>query len=67
MDTVERFRGNELKTQLFLRAVAGGVLSERDRLFEYTTGEAYQEMNLYLADNAQKAAAYNKLKEKGGA
>lgn len=32
------------------RAIAGGVISERDRLFEYTTGEYYQEMSLFIQE-----------------
>lgn len=43
--------------QLFIRAITNGVLSERDLLLNYTIGEFYNEMSLFLEEQKQKDAA----------
>ena len=52
--------------QLMARSIADGVLSERDRLFEYTTGEYFQEMSLFIQEvethNAEMEKIYGKAK-----
>lgn len=55
---------NERKMQLFIRGMTNGVLSERDRLFQYSIGEFYQEMSLFLEEAAMKERELEKLKNK---
>lgn len=43
------------------RSIAGGVISERDRLFEYTTGEYYQELSLFIQEVETKNAEMEKI------
>lgn len=43
------------------RAIAGGVISERDRLFEYTIGEYYQELSLFIQETETKNKELEKL------
>lgn len=43
------------------RAITGGVLSERDRLFEYTTGEYFQELSLFIQEVDTKNKELEKL------
>jgi hypothetical protein len=40
--------------QLMMRSITGGVISERDRLFQYTVGEYYQELSLFITETEQK-------------
>ena len=50
--------------QLMARSITAGVLSERDRLFEYSTGEYYQELSLFIQEietkNKEIEKAYKK-------
>lgn len=46
--------------QLFMRAVTEGVLSERDRLWQYTLGEFYQEMSLFIEEMDMREKAMKK-------
>lgn len=46
--------------QLMMRSITGGVLSERDRLLEYSVGEYFQELSLFI----QEMEAKNKELEK---
>lgn len=46
------------------RSITGGVLSERDRLFEYTTGEYYQELSLFIQEVEMKNREIEKLNKK---
>lgn len=50
--------------QMFLRQIANGVPSERDRLLEYTIGEIYNEMSLFVEEVDLKNAALEKIKNK---
>lgn len=43
------------------RAITGGVISERDRLFEYTIGEYYQELSMFIQEVDQKNKEIEKL------
>lgn len=55
------FATYERKTQLFVRAITNGVLSERDHLLSYSIGEFYNEMSLFIEEQELKARA---LKER---
>lgn len=46
------------------RSITGGVLSERDRLFEYTVGEYYQELSLFIQEIETKNKELEKLYKK---
>lgn len=37
-----------------IRTMTKGVLSERDRLLNYTVGEFYQELSLFLEEASRK-------------
>lgn len=50
--------------QLVARAIAQGVISERDRLFEYTVGEYMQELSLFIQEVETKNAELEKLHNK---
>lgn len=52
---------SERNMQLMIRAIAKGSLSDRDRLFEYTIGEFYQELSLYLQESEQKKKETDEL------
>ena len=49
--------------QLMARAVVGGVISERDRLFEYTIGEFFQELSLFLSEVETKNRELENMKK----
>lgn len=55
---------HERKLQLLIRGMTDGVLSERDRLLQYTTGEFYQELSLFLEEGAKRKDYLDKLKTK---
>ena len=63
---VQKAANAERNMQLMARSIADGVLSERDRLFEYTTGEYFQEMSLFIQEvethNAEMEKIYGKAK-----
>lgn len=50
--------------QLMARNIAGGVISERDRLFEYSVGEYFQELSLFITEVEQKNKEIEKLNKK---
>lgn len=50
--------------QLMARSITNGVLSERDRLFEYSVGEYYQEMSLFIQEVETRNAEIEKIKKK---
>lgn len=52
------------KTQLFIRAITKGVISERDLLLSYTTGEFYNEMSLFIEEEQIKKKAFEESKRK---
>lgn len=49
---------------LMARAITGGVISERDRLFSYTIGEFYQELSLFIQEQETKQKEYEKMNKK---
>ena len=55
---------SERAMQLMARAISNGVISERDRLFQYTVGEYYQELSLFLQEVETKNAELEKLHKK---
>jgi hypothetical protein len=44
-----------------MRGMTEGVISERDRLQQYTIGEFYQELSLFLEECAKKKEHLEKL------
>jgi hypothetical protein len=58
IDTIAR---HERKLQLLMRGMTEGVISERDRLQQYTIGEFYQELSLFLEECAKKKEYLDKL------
>lgn len=40
----------ERNMQLMMRSIVSGVISERDRILQYTVGEFYQELSLYIQE-----------------
>ena len=46
------------------RQMTAGVLSERDRLFEYTVGEYYQELSLFIQEVETKNKELEKIYKK---
>lgn len=46
------------------RAIVGGVISERDRLLNYTVGEFYQELSLFLQEVESRNKEIEKLNKK---
>lgn len=49
---------------LMQRSLVDGVLSERDRLLQYTVGEFFQELSLFLQEVEQRNKELEKLKKK---
>lgn len=47
-----------------MRSITGGVLSERDRMLEYSVGEWYQELSLFLQESEMRQKEYEKLNKK---
>lgn len=47
-----------------MRSVTNGVLSERDRLLNYTIGSFYNEMSLFIEEQEKKEAYFRSLKRK---
>jgi hypothetical protein len=47
-----------------MRTMTEGVLSERDRLFEYTVGEFFQELSLFITETENKNKAIEKALKK---
>ncbi len=47
-----------------LRSMSNGVPSERDRLFEYTTGELFQELSLFIEEVETKNKEIEKALKK---
>jgi len=52
------------RAQLFARAVTNGVPSERDLLLNYSIGEFYNEMSLFIEENEKKKQEFERLKNK---
>jgi hypothetical protein len=44
-----------------LRSITMGVISERDRLLNYTTGEVYQELSLFIQESEQRQKELEKI------
>jgi hypothetical protein len=47
-----------------LRAISEGVISERDRLLNYTIGEFYNEQSLFIEEQEKLKQQTEKLKAK---
>lgn len=64
MKALERSAREQRKAQLFARAVANGVPSERDLILGYTVGEFYNEMSLFIEESEKRKEEFDKLKKK---
>lgn len=49
--------------QLLVRGITEGKLSERDRLLQYSVGEFYQELSLFIEETELRKKALDKLKK----
>jgi hypothetical protein len=49
---------------LMQRTIVGGVISERDRLLQYTIGEYFTEMSLFIQEIELKNKELEKLGKK---
>ncbi len=49
---------------MFLRAVSKGVLRERDYLLNYTIGEFYNEMSLFIEETENKIRQIEEMKRR---
>lgn len=49
---------------LMQRSIVGGVISERDRLLEYSTGEFFTELSLFITEIETKNKEIEKLTKK---
>lgn len=54
---------SERAMQLMARAVVNGVISERDLLFQYTVGEFFQELSLFIQETETKNQELEKIKK----
>lgn len=48
--------------QLLIRGMTNGVLTDRDRLLQYTVGEFYQELSLFIEETDKKKEVFDKMK-----
>jgi hypothetical protein len=49
---------------LMQRSIVNGVISERDRLLNYTVGEFYTEMSLFITEVESRNKELEKVKNK---
>lgn len=49
---------------LMQRSIVNGVISERDRLLNYTVGEFYTEMSLFITEVEKKNKEIEKITKK---
>lgn len=49
---------------LMQRAMVSGSISERDLLLQYSVGEFYQELSLFIQETEQKNKELEKIKNK---
>lgn len=61
---LQEIANRERKIQLLIRGMTEGVLSERDRLLQYTIGEFYQELSLFIEECDKKKKYLDSLKNK---
>jgi hypothetical protein len=61
---LEQCDNNERKLQLLMRGMTEGRLSERDRLLQYSVGEFYQELSLFIQEGEERKKYLDKLKKK---
>jgi hypothetical protein len=53
---------HERKLQLLIRGMTDGVISERDRLLNYSVGEFYQELSLFIEEGEARKKYLDSLK-----
>lgn len=66
IETLRATGQQERKTQLFIRAITKGVLSERDLLLSYTVGEFYSEWSLFVEEEEARKKAHEEAMSKAG-
>lgn len=60
---IEQIAKHERKLQLLMRSMVEGVISERDRLQQYSVGEFYQELSLYIEEGEKRKKYLDNLKK----
>lgn len=50
--------------QLLIRGMTEGVLSERDRLLQYSVGEFYQELSLFIEEGEARKKYLDNVNKK---
>jgi hypothetical protein len=60
---VHKASQDERSTQLLIRSIANGSITDRDRLLEYSVGEFYQEMSFFFSEVELKNKELKKLKK----
>lgn len=60
---IDEIGRHERKMQLMIRGMTDGVLSERDRLLQYTIGEFYQELSLFIEEGEARKKYLDNLKK----
>lgn len=61
---IEEIARHERKLQLLIRGMTEGVISERDRLLQYSVGELYQELSLFIEEGEIRKKYLDSLKTK---
>lgn len=61
---VQRAADAERNLMLMQRSIVNGVISERDRLLNYTVGEFYTELSLFIQEVEARNKELEKLKHK---
>lgn len=61
---MERSAKEQRRAQLFARALTNGIPSERDLLLNYSVGEFYNEMSLFIEENEQRKNDIEKMRNK---
>ena len=61
---LEKSAREQRRAQIFARAVTNGVPSERDLLLNYSVGEFYNEMSLFIEENEKRKEEIEKMKKK---
>lgn len=61
---IQKLANHERSMMLTARQMTAGVLSERDRLMEYSIGEFYQELSLFIQEVETKNKELDKAFKK---
>lgn len=61
---MQKAADGDRQIQLMMRSMTGGVISERDRLIQYSIAEFYQELSLFLQEVETRNKELEKLNKK---